>query len=89
MSTDPSATIGNSGCIIPHLITKTLLLHLQGEPHQMERSELLMAFAGSLLQGKLHGGRAPTGTVIETMLREVARFLDSRGLGDPRRSTLG
>jgi hypothetical protein len=48
-----------------------------------------MAFAGSLWQGKLHGGRAPSGMVIETMRREVARFLDSRGLGDPRRSTSG
>jgi hypothetical protein len=55
----------------------------------MEQSKLFMSFAGSLQQGKLHGGRAPSGTVIETMLWEVARFLDSRGLGDPRRSTLG
>jgi hypothetical protein len=48
-----------------------------------------MAFAGSLGQGKLHGGRAPSSMVIESMLREVARFLDSRGLGNPRRSNLG
>jgi hypothetical protein len=48
-----------------------------------------MAFAGSLWQGKLHGGRVPSGTVIETTLWEVAWFLDSRGLGNPWRSTLG
>jgi hypothetical protein len=48
-----------------------------------------MAFAGSLRQGKLHRGQPPSATVIETMLQEVARFLDSQGLGDPRRSTLG
>jgi hypothetical protein len=48
-----------------------------------------MAFAGSLQQGKLHHGQPPSATVIETMVQEVARFLDSRGLGDPRHSTLG
>jgi hypothetical protein len=49
-----------------------------------------MAFAGSLRQGKLHCGRPPPSTrVIETMLREVTRFLDSQGLGNPRCSTLG
>jgi hypothetical protein len=48
-----------------------------------------MAFAGSLRQGKLHRGRPPSATVIKTTLREVARFLDSRGLGDPRCSTPG
>jgi hypothetical protein len=48
-----------------------------------------MAFAGSLQQGKLHRGRPPSTTVIETMLQEVTRFLDSRGLGNPRRSTPG
>jgi hypothetical protein len=48
-----------------------------------------MAFAGSIRQGKLHRGGAPSGMVIETMLREVTRFLDSWGLGNPWRSTLG
>jgi hypothetical protein len=66
------------------------LLHLQGESHCLEQSKLFMAFAGSLRQGKLHRGRPPSAMlVIETTLREVARFLDSWGLGDPRRSTPG
>jgi hypothetical protein len=55
----------------------------------MEQSELFMALAGSLRQGKLHSGRAASGMVIETTLREVAQFLDSRGLGNPQRRTLG
>jgi hypothetical protein len=59
-------------------------LHLQGDTHHLERSELLLAFAGSLWQGMLHGGRPPSGTSIEMTLREVAKFL-----GDPRRSTPG
>jgi hypothetical protein len=48
-----------------------------------------MAFAGSLRQSKLHSGQPPLATVIKTTLQEVARFLDSRGLGNPRRSTPG
>jgi hypothetical protein len=64
-------------------------LHLQGDTHHLECSELLLAFAGSLRQGKLHGGRPPSRTSIKMTLLEVAKFLDSRGLGDPRRSTPG
>jgi hypothetical protein len=55
---------------------------LQGDTHQC--SELLLAFAGSLRQGKLHDGQPPARMSIETTLREVAKFL-----GDPRRSTPG
>jgi hypothetical protein len=55
----------------------------------MEQSKLFMALAGSLRQGKLHSGRAPSSMVIKTTLREVAQFLDSWGLGNPWRSTSG
>jgi hypothetical protein len=56
----------------------------------MEQSTLFLAFAGSLWQEKLHNGCAPLGGAgIKTTLWEVARFLDSRGIGDPRQSTLG
>jgi hypothetical protein len=64
-------------------------LHLQGDTHHLECSKLLLAFAGSLRQDKLHGGQPPSGMSIETTLQKVAKFLDSRGLGDPRRSTPG
>ena len=62
---------------------------LRGHHHQLERSQLFLAFAGALRQGKLHGGHPPSGTSVETTLREVAQFLVHRGLGDPRRSTVG
>jgi hypothetical protein len=62
MSEDLTATIGNSGYAILRLVTRTL----QGESHCLEQSELFMAFAGSLWQGKLHRGRPPSALVIET-----------------------
>jgi hypothetical protein len=90
-STDPMVTIGDCGCAIPQPSHNQdpRFLHLQGDTHHLECSKLLLAVAGSLRQGKLHGGQPPYGMNIETTLWEVAKFLDSRGLGDPRRSTPG
>jgi hypothetical protein len=84
MSPDPTVVIGGSGCNIPHLVTKTLTSYTC-----KERPAVWNEASCSCQQGRLHSGRAPLGASIETTLREVACFLDSRGIGDPRRSTLG
>jgi hypothetical protein len=89
-STDPTVTIGDSGCAIPHLVTKTLASSVYKETHTIwNAANCSWPLLDPPWQGKLHGGRPPSGMSMEMTLREVAKFLDSKCLGDPRRSTPG